>query len=115
MTLTYNKRLDLKQLCIDKLESTSLKKFPILKTNTIYFENPIGEIMAISRQTGVNNTGQAWNVLIRTNGSNVFPRAIDGKYLIKMIDYLQSNKFFGYIEHQGQKCKVRPKIKNGTN
>jgi hypothetical protein len=112
MILTYNKRLDLKQLCIDKLESTSAKKFPILKTNKIYFEKPIGEITAIQKETGNNNTGRSWNILIRSNGTRVFPRAVDGKYLIQMIAALQSNKFFGYIEHEGQKCKVKPKIRN---
>ena len=104
MTPFYNKRLDLKQLAIDKLDKVAKIKFPIIKTDKIYFEKPIGEISSIIRET-------SYQILIRTNGTRVFPRAIDGKYLIQMINELQNNKFFGYIDHEGQKCKIKQKIK----
>jgi hypothetical protein len=111
--LTYNRRLDLKQKCIDKLETVSNRKFPILRTNKLYFEKPIGEISAILRETPTSPYSSPWNVLIRTNGTRVFPRAVDGKYLIEIIEALQSNRFFSYIDREGEKCKIRPKIRNG--
>lgn len=112
MVVTNNTKrfLDLKTKAIDKLLKVSGPKFKLLKTNKIYFDKPIGNITALTNETGEDN----WNVLIRLDGTRVFPRAVDGSDLLKIIKNLETNQFFSYLEINGTKSRIRPKRKNGT-
>lgn len=96
------KKLDIKEVVIDKIGVLVRQKYSLLKTSKIWFENPIGEITAILLREGNN-------VFIKSTGDRIFPRAVNGAHLMKVIDSLNKNQIFSYVETGGQKCKVRPK------
>jgi len=104
MTIIRTRRIDLKQVAIDKFNSLIKDKYKLLKSDTIYFEKEKGEISLVTCADG-------YNIFVRKNGSRVFPRAVVGKELLDIIDCVKNDKFFTYIKIKEQNCKVRPKVK----
>jgi hypothetical protein len=104
MTIIKTRRIDLKQITIDKFDSLIKDKYKLLKSDTIYFEKEKGEVLSVTCSDG-------YNVFVRKNGYRIFPRAVDGKELLDIIDCVKNDKFFTYIKIKDQNCKVRPKVK----
>jgi hypothetical protein len=102
MTIIRTKRIDLKQLAIDRFNFLIKEKFKLLKTDTIWFENSEGEVSHASCRDG-------YNIFYRHNGTRVFPRAVKGKELVQIIESIKGDNFFGYLKIDNQRCKVRPK------
>lgn len=99
------KNLDIKSIVIKKLEEIVEKKYSLLKVKAIYFEKDGGDISYISVSDG-------YNILIRKDGSRVFPRAVNGHELLDIINCLRLNRFYGYItDADNKKYKIRPKNK----
>lgn len=103
--MIYNKRLDIKDIAVNKLNRIITPKYKLLRTKKIWFNHNPGDISSITFE-------DRYNILVRTNGSRVFPRAIKGEHLLKLISYIESNDIFTYFESNGQKCKVKPKKSN---
>jgi hypothetical protein len=103
MTIIRTRRIDLKQVAIDKFDSLIKDKYRLLKSDTIYFEKENGEVSSVTCTEG-------YNIFSRRNGSRVFPRAVVGKELLDIIDCLKNGKLFSYIKIKDQNCKVRPKV-----
>ena len=96
------KKLDIKEVVIDKIGVLVRQKYSLLKTSKIWFETPIGEITSILLREGNN-------VFVKSTGDRIFPRAVKGGDLMKVIDSLNKNQIFSYIETGGQMLIVRPK------
>lgn len=100
-----SRNTDLKSLVVKRLEEIVDIKYKLLKVESIFFEKEGGEISYISISNG-------YNILIRNNGTRVFPRAANGKELVDIINCLNSNNFYGYItDVDKKKYKIRPKNK----
>jgi hypothetical protein len=103
MTIIRTRRIDLKQVAIDKFDSLIKDKYRLLKSDTIYFEKETGEVSSVTCAEG-------YNIFLRRNGYRVFPRAVVGKELLDILDCIKNGKFFTYIKIKDQNCKVRPKV-----
>jgi hypothetical protein len=102
MTVIRTRRIDLKQAAIDKFDSLIKEKYKLLKTDTIWFEKSEGDISHTSCLDG-------YNIFYRHNGTRVFPRAVNGRELLLIINAIKNNDFYGFIKLDNQRCKVRPK------
>lgn len=100
-----NKRLDIKEIAISNLEKRIGEKCICLKTDNICFETPIGNIISANYKYG-------YFTLVSKEGKTIFPKYINGYNMVKIIDALNRNKFFSYIEtKEGKHIKVRLKNK----
>lgn len=95
-------RLNIKEKVIQKFESLLTPKYRLLSTDAIYFENFSGNISYVTCKDG-------YNIFVRKDGSRVFPRAIEGKDLMDLIQCLKKNNYFGYFYVENQRCKVKSK------
>ena len=97
------RRLDVKQIAIDKLNNLLTRKCDIFKTKTIWLNNPIKDVIIVENHYG-------YVKFTKANGSYSFPRAMDGSDLIKIIEQLRKNEIYSFIEGEnGTKLKVKPK------
>jgi hypothetical protein len=99
--MIFNK-INLRDRVIRKFESLIEPKYDLLKTKKIYFDKTLGEISHVT-------TAQGFNIFVRHDGSRVFPRAIDGKELMDIIQCIKKNDIYTFIYTENQKCKVKPK------
>lgn len=104
MTIIKTRRIDFKQITIDKFDSLIKEKYKLLRTDTIYFEKENGDISSVTCSDG-------YNIFLRKAGYRIFPRAVNGKELLDIIQCIKDNKFYTYLKIKDQNCKVRPKVR----
>jgi len=105
-TKRNHKRLDLKEIAMNKLESLVQKKCNAIKSDNVWFEKPVNDIMCANHKYG-------YFTFTQKDGKYVYTNAIKGKDIINMIEQIRSNSFFAYIENSnGKFVKIRPKRKN---
>ena len=99
--MIFNK-INLRERVVKKFVSLIEPKYDLLKTKKIYFDKTQCEISYVTCVEG-------YNIFVRHDGSRVFPRAIDGKELMDIIQCVKKNDIYTYIYTENQKCKVKPK------
>jgi hypothetical protein len=104
MIINNPKRMDLKEIAIRRMENLINPKFKLLKTKKIYFEKDSGEISSISCEDG-------YNIFYRITGGRVFPRAVNNRELIDIINCIDRGNIYSWSLIGDQKYKVRPKRK----
>lgn len=98
------RRLDIKQIAIDKLSTLLIQKTRLFTTKTIWINTPIKDIIT------VENT-QGYVKFTKSNGSYAYPRSLNGSDLIKIIDQLKNNEIYSFIEGEnGVQLKIKPRI-----
>ena len=100
-----HKRLDLKEIAMNKLEKLVQKKCNAIKTDNVWFETPVNDIMCANHKYG-------YFTFTQKSGTYVYSNAIKGKDLVNMIEQISSNSFFSYVENtNGKFIKIRPRRK----
>jgi hypothetical protein len=99
---THNKRLDIQELVLKKLDKIIYPKYRLFRNNKIYFEKEGGEISCISCADG-------YNIFFRKDGSRVFPRAVQNRELYEIVKCIERGDIYSWSIIGDQKCKVRPK------
>ena len=101
-----HKRLDLKEIAMNKLESLVQGKCNVVKADNVWFETPVNDIICANHKYG-------YFTFTQKSGTYVYSNAIKGKDLVNMIEQINSNRFFSYVEsNNGKFIKIRPKRKN---
>ena len=96
-------KLNLKEITICKLESLVHSKCKSMKTDNVWFETPINNIMCVNYKYGYYTFTEKY-------GTYVNIRSIKGSDLINMIDQIKSNDVFSYIETpNGKFFKIKSK------
>jgi len=98
------RKFDIKEKAVGKLEELINGKCRMMRTDNIWFEKPIGNIMCANYKHG-------YFTFVTKEGKTVFPRFIKGHNMTEMITTLRENQFFTYIETEGKHLKFKPKKK----
>lgn len=85
------KKINLKQITIEKFDSLIEDKYKLLKSDTIYFDKESGDIEMVTFRDG-------YNVFLKKGGYRIFPRAVNGKEFIDIINCIKENKFYSYTK-----------------
>lgn len=81
------KRMNIRQIIIEKFDLLIEEKYKLLKSDTIYFDKESGEIESVNFRDG-------YNVFFKKGGWRIFPRAINGKEFLDIINCIKNNKFY---------------------
>lgn len=95
------KKLELKNLVIDKLERLADSKYKQFKTDTIYFDSEDSTI--------THMTYYGINICYKRIGGRVFLNYLDGRDMMYMINQIKKNDFYCYTMVENTRCKIRPK------
>ena len=96
------RKLDLRQIIIERLDQITDSKLKKLKVDTLYFDEKIGDIEGVQHKYG-------YKTFIRQNGYKVTHYGLTSKQMINLINQLKENKCFSYRYIDTIRYKVRPK------